>query len=186
MGNVVTHCPTPIITSQTTSVTPTSQTPTSLPKTAQANFLVNPEQGTIPEIFHKQIEKSRETELMESFDDIVVNLSTHPLTSHEIQILSLGLGYCPEANFDIFETIKDINLFTRKLTLKLLHHKTDQPDTGFNALMQLTQRECKELRELLLEEELFAFTRPSSPSPLLEILESTSSTTPAASDPMTP
>lgn len=52
--------------------------------------------------------------------------------------------------------------------------------------MQLTQRECRELRELLLEDELFALTPPSSLSPLLEILESTSLTTPVASDPMSP
>lgn len=37
--------------------------------------------------------------------------------------MSLGLGFCPEKDFDSFETIKDIHLFASKLVLKVTHNK---------------------------------------------------------------
>lgn len=42
-----------------------------------------------------------------NWDNVVVDLSTHQLSSAEIEVLSLGLGYCPDTNYNTFDTIKD-------------------------------------------------------------------------------
>lgn len=49
----------------------------------------------------------------------IINLSLHSLTAHETQHLMKGLGFCPGEDFDKFYLIKDLNLFTRKLLLKI-------------------------------------------------------------------
>lgn len=53
----------------------------------------------------------------------VINLSSHKLTTTEQEVLSLGLSFCPNRSLDSFETIKDINLFARKLLLNSLYTK---------------------------------------------------------------
>lgn len=94
-------------------------------------------------------------------------------------------------NFDRFETLKDLHLFVRKLNLKGIHHKTQQPDSGFNTLMQLSMTECQELRDLLNDSQTSqpgdslpptdflsdSQNHPSSPTPLLEALENAVSDT---------
>lgn len=85
----------------------------------------------------------------------------------QTEVLALGLGYCPDHNHDLFTTIKDINLFIRKLTLKALHHKSNQAADGTGALMQLSLVECRELGDLLLMDSQDV---PSTPTPLLEAL----------------
>ncbi|MEE6510680.1 hypothetical protein FKM82_030755 [Ascaphus truei] len=45
----------------------------------------------------------------------VVNLSKKILDIHNLQVLTKGLSFCPTTKMDIFETIKDINLFSRRL-----------------------------------------------------------------------
>lgn len=113
-----------------------SNAPSNSPK--NTNFLSNPLQGTI----HVTL------------DNIVVNLSTQQLTRSETEVLALGLDFCPETNLDIFKTIFDLNLFVRKLSLRALHHRNEPTNTGVNSVMQLTMKECRELRNLLLEDEL--------------------------------
>lgn len=97
-----------------------------------------------------------------------MNLSKHQLTTSQIEVLALGLGFCPERNHVLFDTIKDFKLFIRKLTLKAPHHKTDQSPSATSALMQLLLSEFRELRELLLSD---SQDIPSSPTPLLAALE---------------
>lgn len=99
----------------------------------------------------------------------MINLSQQPLSLDQTEVLALGLGFCPERNHDLFTTIKDVNLFIRKLTLKALHHKNVQASDGTGALMQLSLVECRELRDLLLMESQEV---PSTPTLLLEALES--------------
>lgn len=88
-----------------------------------------------------------------------------------MEVLSLGLGFCTTSNYNLFDTIKDLNLFTRKLILKCLHHKNHDSSAGLQELMKLSQTDCQALRELLLEE---STDMPSTPTPLLEALESIS------------
>lgn len=52
----------------------------------------------------------------------VLNFSTHSLTLYEIEVLSLGLGFCPQQHPDNFELTKDLNFFARNLCLKILHN----------------------------------------------------------------
>lgn len=85
-----------------------------------------------------------------------------------MEVLALGLDYCPERNHDLFDTVKDVNLFVRKLTLKALHHKSTQSPAGVGTLMQLSLTECRDLRNLLLMDTQEV---PSTPTPLLEALE---------------
>lgn len=105
----------------------------------------------------------------------MVNLSKRQLTADQAEVLALGLAYCPERPLNLFDTIKDLNLFVRKLTLKQLHHKSDQCSTGNSALMQLSLSECRELRDLLFSESQDVPSSstqdvPSSPTQLLEAL----------------
>lgn len=82
--------------------------------------------------------------------DNVVNLSKQNLRVEQLEVLAMGLGFCPERNHNLFDTVKDVNLFVRKLMLKVLHHKNIQSPVGVGALMQLSLTECRELRDLLL------------------------------------
>lgn len=50
----------------------------------------------------------------------IINLSSHLLTPAECHLLSSGLSFCP---LDIFETVKDINFFARKLQFKIMYNK---------------------------------------------------------------
>lgn len=108
-------------------------------------------------------------------------------------MLLLGFGFCPEANYYTFDVIKDLNLFVRKFSLKVIHHKNDSNQSGINSLMQLSIVECRELRDLLLNEVdniSLPTSPPSSPTPLLEgadqMLNPLDSTDQDALDPLTP
>lgn len=70
---------------------------------------------------------------------MVVHLSSQKLTPDEVDVLSLGLGFCPDSNYNLFDTVKDINLFIHKLNLKALHHNFNQSTSGTSALMQLIE-----------------------------------------------
>lgn len=82
--------------------------------------------------------------------------------------MSLGLGFCPDSDLDVFESTKDVTLFVRKLILRVLHHKTDSNPPCTSALMNLTLTECRELKSLLLSD---SQTCPSSLTPLIEAHE---------------
>lgn len=55
----------------------------------------------------------------------MINLFTHELTDVEIHLLSHGLTFGPEASFDLFEAITDVQLFARKTLLKSFHAKNE-------------------------------------------------------------
>lgn len=80
----------------------------------------------------------------------------------------MGLGFCPDQNMDVLEPIKDINLFVRKLTLKVLHHKEQNLYKGLDTLMSLKESECRELLELLTSDLEEFESLSSSPSDLLQ------------------
>ncbi|XP_077107153.1 uncharacterized protein LOC143764903 [Ranitomeya variabilis] len=53
----------------------------------------------------------------------VINLSTHILTTPQIEVLEKGLTFSPSCSLDPFLAIKDIHLFARKIILKKFHHR---------------------------------------------------------------
>lgn len=48
----------------------------------------------------------------------VLNISKRPLKEKEISLLAKGLNFCPNRHFDLFNTILDVNRFSRTLTLR--------------------------------------------------------------------
>lgn len=52
--------------------------------------------------------------------DKKVPCTSYRLTPEEEQVLHLGLGFCPSEPIDIYETIKDLYLFARKLTFNYM------------------------------------------------------------------
>lgn len=101
------------------------------------------------------------------------------MTQAQIEVLALGLGFCPDQDHNLFTTIKDVNLFVRKLTLKTLHHKNTPTTDGTAALMRLSLSECRQLREFFL---LDSQEAPSTPTPLLEAMENISDASPNEED----
>ena len=63
----------------------------------------------------------------------VIHLSSQPLSPTEVELLSLGLSFCPNTTSKKFELIKDLYLFARKLTYKFMFDKercTQQTDSA--------------------------------------------------------
>lgn len=83
----------------------------------------------------------------ESFS--VINLSSYSLSSAEIDVLSRGLTFCPQENFDLFEVVTDLQLFARRLLLKSLHAKTDT-NIDMSEWASFSMKEFKALRDLTL------------------------------------
>lgn len=52
----------------------------------------------------------------------VIDLTPHTFTSTELDVLGLGLHFCPSRDPDHFDCVKDINLFTRKCNFKSYWH----------------------------------------------------------------
>ncbi|KAM5191587.1 WD repeat-containing protein 64 [Mantella aurantiaca] len=75
----------------------------------------------------------------------------------EMDVLRLGLSFCPEQDIDVFETIKDINLFARKLILKVMYDsssssgQSDYDPYGNYSIQDF--RNLKMLMQLLQENE---------------------------------
>lgn len=53
----------------------------------------------------------------------VIKLMDKTLSNDAKELLQLGLSFCPVQNLDKFTVIKDLNLFTRKLLLKVIYDK---------------------------------------------------------------
>lgn len=79
----------------------------------------------------------------------MTNLSFHKLTDAEVHLLSRGLTFCLEANFDLFEAITDLHLFARKILLKVFYAKKEsEVDTTDWSVFSM--KEFKALRDLTL------------------------------------
>lgn len=48
----------------------------------------------------------------------VINISATILTSDQVNVLSRGLNYSPTKNFNLYNTLLDVNKFVRNLTLR--------------------------------------------------------------------
>lgn len=53
----------------------------------------------------------------------VINLSQIVLTFAQQSVLSLGLSFCPTADFNCFTAVKDVFLFAEDVYLKNTFHK---------------------------------------------------------------
>lgn len=73
------------------------------------------------------------------------------LSSEETSVLSKGLSLCPEADIDKFKSIKDLQLFARKLLLKSMYNK----DTISTEEKVKNEKALDELIDLLDEQEGF-------------------------------
>lgn len=59
----------------------------------------------------------------------IINPSSYTLINFETTLLSKGLEFCPTATLDTFYLIKDLQMFSRKLTLKSMYNKQEQNHT---------------------------------------------------------
>ncbi|XP_073521541.1 uncharacterized protein [Phyllobates terribilis] len=84
----------------------------------------------------------------------VINLSHHILSKPQREVLSKGLSFSPVDKYDYFTTIKDLELFARKLIFKKYFKSSDmQPSTA-------TEKQAlQDLKELARESEI---TQPAS------------------------
>lgn len=57
----------------------------------------------------------------------IINLSNPALTQVDENLLAKGLNFCPDASLDTFGTIKNVNLFARKLYYKSFYSKETDP-----------------------------------------------------------
>lgn len=69
----------------------------------------------------------------------IIILSSHTLTSHEIEVLRWGLSFCPKANTTHFDILKGFNLFARLLTYKFIFDKERQKKKR-QRLLRLVER----------------------------------------------
>lgn len=76
---------------------------------------------------------------VEEINNSVINLSKRPLNAEEFNLLAKGLNFCPSRHFNLFETILDVNKFSRTLTLRKhffncsseeMENSLDNCDTG--------------------------------------------------------
>lgn len=62
-------------------------------------------------------------------DKPVINLSGFILSSSDISVLSKGLGFVSNYDFDVFSTLLDVNHFAHLLTIKNHFFKANMEDT---------------------------------------------------------
>ncbi|KAM4043753.1 uncharacterized protein ACNLHF_014024 [Anomaloglossus baeobatrachus] len=79
----------------------------------------------------------------------VINLSSRVLSEAQKQVLQLGLTFVPSKSFDYFTAVKDLFLFSRKLILRKLHCRREEPGV---CLTEEEQEAIHTLEELLSEQ----------------------------------
>ncbi|XP_077129882.1 uncharacterized protein LOC143785095 [Ranitomeya variabilis] len=72
----------------------------------------------------------------------IINLSTYQLSQIETNLLTKGLSFSPMIGLDKFELTKDIYLFCRQLTFKMLYHQPSLVD-------ELPDQDRQTFRDLL-------------------------------------
>lgn len=118
--------------------------------------------GTIPSMFTNVItnkEKDKEGKIQpknimtgqQCNEREVVNLSSYNLSLDEVEVLRKGLSFCPDQELNIFDAVKDIHLFARKLVLKVLMEKSHSEKLNYNELFKgYTVADFKALKEIIL------------------------------------
>lgn len=94
---------------------------------------------------------------LQKYNDVdlcnMINLSNHPLSKDELDVLALGLSFCPDMKLDKFPIIKDLHLFVRKLMLKTIYHRHENTENGWDVLQSLSKSKCRALMKLLTSED---------------------------------
>ncbi|XP_077344465.1 uncharacterized protein LOC143988608 [Lithobates pipiens] len=62
----------------------------------------------------------------------IINLSSQRLSEPELEVLKLGLTFCPDSNTTKFQLIKDLHLFARRLLYRVIFDKPVTPDFDSN------------------------------------------------------
>lgn len=83
-----------------------------------------------------------------------INLSSKAFNDVELHVPSLELSFCPSSNLDLFETIKDLNLFACNLILRVLYDKKPIPSAEEIFGQDLTIHEFRYLEALAAESNL--------------------------------
>ncbi|XP_073415667.1 uncharacterized protein [Dendrobates tinctorius] len=79
----------------------------------------------------------------------IINLSTYELSELEVNLLTKGLSFSPKNCLDKFELTKDLYLFCRQLTFKMLYHQPSLIDE----LPDQDRQVFRDLLDLLRENE---------------------------------
>lgn len=100
----------------------------------------------------------------------VVNLTKDPISEPQRKLLEKGLNFVPNSPLDKFTVVKDLNLFARKLTLKLMYDKPDLPIPGLADWNDLSAQEYRSIKNLmdLLDEQTELDMTPCNQNPLEE------------------
>lgn len=84
----------------------------------------------------------------------VINLTPYPLSEDELTVLKLGLSFCPNANLDKYEVIKDLYLFARKLTYKHIFDPDKNRPMAEKDLSEqikkITMKDFRALKDLMI------------------------------------
>lgn len=80
----------------------------------------------------------------------IINISSYHLSVSEMTLLKKGLSFTPIPKFNVFNWVKDVNLFARKLALKKLHMSLN---TDTRSLIQREQEAINTLEQLQMESE---------------------------------
>lgn len=80
-----------------------------------------------------------------------MNLSSHHLIPFEVEVLQKGLSFCPDKGMDVFDVIKDVHLFSRKLLLKVLVDKSKTTKPNYAELFKgYTVADFRALKDVIL------------------------------------
>lgn len=78
-------------------------------------------------------------------------MSPYQLTYEKVLVLQKGLSFCLDQNLDIFECVKDVNLFARKLLLKVMLDKSNPDKPNYTELFSgYTVADFRALKGLIL------------------------------------
>lgn len=77
-----------------------------------------------------------------------MNLSSVDLTADQVQVLKLGLTFCPSTDLDRFQLIKDIHLFARRLLFKVIYDKTPSLESSTSTSGEPSEAELRALADL--------------------------------------
>lgn len=81
----------------------------------------------------------------------IVNLSSYQLSAEEEMVLLNGLSFYPDQELNVFDCITDINLFARKVLLKVFLDKSKIVKPNYSEMSKgFTVADFRALKDLIL------------------------------------
>lgn len=84
----------------------------------------------------------------------IIYLTPHNFSQDDLELLHYGLSFCPTSQVDKYDTIKDLYLFSRKLTYKFLYDQDriccKQDGELAESIKHFTMAEFRSFRDLIL------------------------------------